>query len=184
MIIFFQILLLSFSLALDSFSVSIAGGMKSQGAKLIHALKVAAFFGVFQAFMPVIGWSIGEAMKGFISGIDHWIAFGLLGIIGIRMIHEAFSEDNKERKNIVATKMLILLSIATSIDALVVGITLNLVKIPFILSISAIGIVTFILCFLGFLFGKKLGVNFGRKIEVLGGLVLIAIGIKILIEHI
>lgn len=133
--------------------------------------------------MPVIGWLIGEAVKSFITGIDHWIAFGLLGIIGVKMIQESFSSDSGEGKSILQIKTLILLSIATSIDALVVGITLSLIKIPFILSISIIGLVTFIICFLGFLFGEKLGSRFGKRIEVLGGLVLIALGIKILIEH-
>ncbi len=157
--------------------------MKSQSARLAHALKVAAFFGVFQTAMPVIGWFAGEAMKGFITGVDHWIAFGLLGIIGLKMIHEAFGADTEEKKNILETRTLIMLSIATSIDALVVGITLNLINIPFILSIGIIGLVTFIICFLGFLFGGYLGASFGKKVEVLGGLVLISIGARILIEH-
>ncbi|MDP3948200.1 MAG: manganese efflux pump MntP family protein [bacterium] len=179
-----QILLIAVSLALDAFSVSIVGGMKVRGAKHLHALRVAAIFGIFQAVMPIIGWSVGEAMKGFIGGIDHWIAFGLLGIIGINMIRESLSDESSERKNLLDTNTLIFLAIATSIDALVVGITLSLIKIPFILSISIIGLVTFIICFLGFLFGEKLGARFGKKIEVLGGLALIAIGVKILIEHI
>lgn len=177
-----QIFLISISLSLDALSVSIAGGIKSQSSRILHALKVATFFGAFQAVMPVIGWFIGEALESFIGGIDHWIAFGLLAIIGTKMIYEAFSSE-EERKSFLETKTLILLSIATSIDALVVGITLSLIQIPFILSISIIGLVTFIICFLGFLFGEKLGSRFGKRIEILGGLILIAIGIKILIEH-
>lgn len=178
----FQILLLSFSLALDAFSVSIVGGMKVRGVKHLHALRVAAFFGVFQAVMPVIGWTVGEAMRSFIGGIDHWIAFGLLTVIGVKMIRESLSKDNKDRQNILDLKTLLFLSLATSIDALVVGITLNLVEIPFLLSIISIGLVTFILCFAGFLFGERLGAHFGKRVEALGGLVLIAIGIKILIS--
>ncbi|MDO8673751.1 MAG: manganese efflux pump MntP family protein, partial [Dehalococcoidia bacterium] len=123
--------------------------MKSQGARLAHALKVAAFFGIFQTAMPVIGWFAGEAMKAFITGIDHWIAFGLLAAIGIKMIREAFGANRDARGNILETKTLIMLSVATSIDALVVGITLNLINIPFVISISIIGLVTFIICFLG-----------------------------------
>ncbi|MDO8577225.1 MAG: manganese efflux pump MntP family protein [Candidatus Daviesbacteria bacterium] len=184
LVVILQILLISISLSLDAFSVSIVGGMKVSKVKHLHALRVAAFFGIFQAVMPVIGWFIGEAMKGFIGGIDHWIAFGLLGIIGINMIRESLSDEDSERKNLLDTNTLIFLAVATSIDALVVGITLSLIKIPFILSISIIGLVTFIICFFGFLFGEKLGARFGKKIEVLGGLALIAIGIKILIEHI
>jgi len=133
--------------------------------------------------MPVIGWLIGEVLRGFITGIDHWIAFGLLGIIGVKMIQDSLSSDTGEKKNILEIKTLFLLAIATSIDALVVGITLSLIKIPFILSISIIGLVTFVVCFLGFLFGEKLGSRFGKRIEILGGLVLIGIGTKILLEH-
>ncbi len=168
---------------MDSFSVSIAGGMKSQTAKVSHAVKVAAFFGIFQAFMPIIGWLIGEAMKGLVTAIDHWVAFILLGIIGIKMILEALNNNGEEKKEIHNTKTLLLLAIATSIDALIVGITLSLLKIPFLVSIFTIGIVTFILSFLGFLFGKQLGELFGKKVEIFGGVALILIGLKILIEH-
>jgi len=170
-------------LSLDAFSVSIVGGMKVRGFKHLHALRTATFFGGFQALMPVIGWLIGEVLRGFITGIDHWIAFGLLGIIGVKMIQDSLSSDTGEKKNILEIKTLFLLAIATSIDALVVGITLSLIKIPFILSISIIGLVTFVVCFLGFLFGEKLGSRFGKRIEILGGLVLIGIGTKILLEH-
>jgi putative Mn2+ efflux pump MntP len=177
------IILISLGLALDSFSVSIAGGIKSQKARTTDAIKVSAFFGSFQALMPVIGWLIAEASKNFISAIDHWIAFILLVAIGIKMIVESFSSNNDNKKDLLETKTLLLLAIATSIDALVVGITLNLLKTPFLISISTIGLVTFALSFLGFLFGKRLGKLFGKRIEILGGLVLILIGIKILIEH-
>ncbi len=178
-----QILLISISLAMDAFSVSIAGGMKSQAAKVTQALKIATFFGIFQAFMPVIGWFIGEAMKDVITAIDHWVAFILLGVIGIKMIREALSEDSEIKRDILNTKTLFILAIATSIDALVVGITLSFLKIPFFVSIITIGIITFILSFLGFIFGKQLGVLFGKKVELLGGIALILIGFKILIEH-
>lgn len=168
---------------MDALSVSATGGMRSQKAKLQHALKVAGFFGVFQAIMPVVGWSIGEVIKGFIFNVDHWIAFIILGILGIKMIHGALSNNLKEGKNILNTKTLLLLAIATSIDALIIGITLNLLKIPFLLSIITIGTVTFILSFLGFIFGKELRKLFGKKVEILGGVALIIIGLKILIEH-
>jgi len=182
MAVAFQILLISFSLAMDAFSVSIAEGMKSQKGKITHALKVAVFFGMFQAIMPFIGWLIGEAMKGFVSSIGYWIAFILLGIIGLKMIHEALSSKD-DKKEILNTKILLMLSIATSIDALIVGITLGLFKIPFLISVITIGIVTFILSFLGFIFGKQIGRLFGKKVEILAGVILIIIGLKILIEH-
>jgi manganese efflux pump family protein len=177
-----QIFFIAFGLAMDAFSVSIAGGMKSQKGKIIHAVKVALFFGLFQAGMPVIGWLVGGVAREFISGIDHWIAFILLGIIGIKMILEAFGAVEEE-KNIYNTKTLLVLSVATSIDALIVGITLNLLEIPFLVSIILIGIVTFVLSFLGFLFGKQFGTVFGKRVGILGGAVLIIIGLKMLIEH-
>lgn len=178
-----QLLVISVSLALDAFSVSIAGGMKSQTSKISHAIKVSLFFGIFQAFMPILGWLIGESMKDYIIAIDHWIAFILLGIIGIKMIKEALDKDVYEKKDIINTKTLLILSTATSIDALIIGITLPLLQVPFFTSIMTIGIITFILCFFGFVFGKKIGALFGKKIEILGGIALIAIGLKILIEH-
>jgi putative Mn2+ efflux pump MntP len=178
-----EVFFISLSLAMDAVSVSIAGGMKSQKAKIAHALKVAAFFGIFQAVMPVFGWLIGEVAKGFIGAVDHWIAFILLGMIGIKMIYEALNNSGEEKRNIYNTKILLILSVATSIDALIVGITLNVLKTPFLMSIATIGIVTFILSFLGFLFGKQLGTIFGKRVEILGGAVLILIGLKILIEH-
>jgi manganese efflux pump family protein len=178
-----EIFFISLSLAMDSVSVSIAGGMKSQTAKITHAFKVAAFFGTFQAIMPIFGWLIGKASEGFISGIDHWVAFVLLGIIGVKMMREALSKDKKIKKDILDTKTLLLLSVPTSIDALIVGITLELIGVPFLSSIIMIGLVTFILSFLGFLFGKQLGLLFGKKIGALGGIALILIGLKILIEH-
>lgn len=179
-----EILIISVSLALDAVSVSIAGGLKSQQSKTIHAIKVAAFFGVFQAVMPLIGWYIGEMAKNLIQAVDHWVAFGLLTAIGIKMIHESLhNEENAEKKDILNNKTLIILSIATSIDALIVGVTIGLLQIPLLVSVSTIGIVTFILCFLGFIFGKQIGTLFGKRIEILGGIALIGIGIKILLEH-
>lgn len=178
-----QIFLISFGLAMDAFSVSIAGGMKSQAARVAHAVKIASFFGIFQAAMPVIGWLIAEAVREFIVAIDHWVAFILLGILGIKMIREALSNTGVERGYIFDTKTLLLLSVVTSIDALIVGITLSLLNTPFLASIIIIGTVTFILSFLGFLFGRRLGMLFGKKVEILGGAVLIFIGLKMLIEH-
>ncbi|MBI2338323.1 manganese efflux pump [Candidatus Daviesbacteria bacterium] len=180
---FFQILLISFGLAMDSFSASIAGGMKSQKAKISLTFKVALFFGTFQAVMPVGGWLVGELLDNFITSVDHWVAFILLGGIGIKMIHEALSNHEKEIKTVLNTKTLFMLSLATSIDAFIVGITLRLINLPFFISVTTIGIVTFSLSFVGFLTGRKIGVLLGKKVEILGGAVLIIIGIKILLEH-
>ena len=178
-----QIFLIAISLAMDAFSVSIAGGMKSQKAKVIHAVKVAAFFGIFQAVMPLLGWLIGEAAKGFILSIDHWVAFILLGFIGVNMIREARKDDGVERKDMLKTNILLMLAVATSIDAFIVGITLSLLQTPLLVSVTIIGIVTFVLSFVGFIFGKQLGALFGKKVEIAGGVVLILIGLNILIQH-
>lgn len=168
---------------MDAFSVSIAGGIKTSNGKVWDALKVAVFFGGFQALMPFFGWLLGEAGKGFITGIDHWIAFILLGLIGIKMIADALDKNSQKNNEILKIKSLLLLSVATSIDAFIIGITLSLLKTPFLISIISIGTITFVLSFLGFIFGRQLGKLFGRKVEIFGGVVLILIGLKILIEH-
>jgi manganese efflux pump family protein len=179
----FEVFIIAVSLAMDALSVSVAGGVQARKAKIIDAFKVAFLFGIFQALMPVLGWFIGDLMKGYIAAVDHWVAFFLLSFIGVNMIRSSLSEDEEEKKNILAWKTLILLAIATSIDALIVGITLSVLAIPFVLSIVLIGVVTFILCFFGYMFGSVIGKFFGKRIEVIGGIALIAIGTKILVEH-
>lgn len=179
-----QILLIAVSLAMDALSVSIAGGTQTKKAHVLDAVKVAVFFGIFQALMPVIGWFIGDVMKGYIAAIDHWVAFILLSFIGFTMIRESLKPDDVDgKKDILQYKTLTVLAIATSIDALIVGITLSVLEIPFLVSIVTIGVITFILCFFGYLFGNVLGSIFGKRVEILGGVVLICIGTKILIEH-
>ncbi len=180
---YIQIFIIAVSLAMDALSVSIAGGLKSQTARTKNALKVAAFFGGFQALMPLIGWLVGELLAGFVSQYAHWIAFLLLTILGIKMIKESFENESGLTNNILDNKTLTLLAIATSIDALIVGITLSLLQTPIIISVTIIGLVTFILCFLGFQFGTLLGEKFGKRVEIFGGIVLIHIGFKILLEN-
>jgi putative Mn2+ efflux pump MntP len=179
-----QLLIISFSLALDALSVSVAGGIKTRKAKASDAFKIAIFFGGFQLIMPIIGWFIGVNLQGIIFNMGHLVAFSLLSIIGIKMIKEAF-QDKKEREkvNMLNTKTLFLFAIATSIDALIVGVTLDFIKVPLLLSVICIGAITFMLSFAGFLFGRKLGTFFEGKVEVLGGVALIGLAIKILIEH-
>lgn len=177
-----QLIIISISVAMDALSVSIAGGIKSPKVKMIHAAKVAGFFGIFQAIMPLIGWFIGEVLSIYLAALTNWIAFVLLSIIGIKMIKESLS-PHENVKDLLNNKTLTLLAFATSLDALVVGITLGLLKIPFLLSISVIGIITFLLCFIGYLFGSALGNRFGKRIEIAGGIILIIIGIKILLEN-
>lgn len=178
-----SLLVIALSLSLDSLSVSIAGGLKEKVAKISHAVKVGIFFGGFQAGMPLLGWVIGGSFRGLIASIDHWIAFGLLLIIGLKMIYESFGESEYLKKSILNTKTLLMLSVATSIDAFVVGVSLNLINLPLVVSVSVIGLTTFSLCFMGYLLGRALGKIFVGKVEILGGIALIAIGTKILLEH-
>lgn len=178
-----SIFVIAVSLALDSLSVSVAGGIKAKKAAIRDAIKVALFFGVFQGAMPLIGWFVGSVFRDFVADVSNWIAFILLVGIGLKMIKESFGEEEElEKKNILDTKTLMLLAVATSIDALVVGVTLNLIDIPLVVSVAIIGVVTFVLSLLGFLFGKKLGSFFEGKVEIIGGIVLILLGIKILIS--
>lgn len=179
------IIFIAFALAMDAFAVSVAsGGATTRHLKIEHALKIAIFFGTFQAVMPLIGWSVGISLRNFISNIDHWLAFGLLGLIGCRMIYESSRiESNKKEINQLSIYILLMLSIATSIDALVIGISFAFLKIFIITPIIVIGIITFLLSFLGVFIGSSLGHFFEKKIEIVGGLILISIGIKTLVEH-
>lgn len=178
------ILLIAVGLAMDAFAVSIASGLTVKGLQLKGALKIALFFGLFQALMPVLGWSAGLGLRGFISGIDHWIAFGILSVIGSKMIFESFAiKTNRGKTENQGTYTLLVLSIATSIDALAVGLTLSFLKVSIFSPAIIIGVVTAILSFAGVLIGKRYGHLFESKIEALAGLILIGIGIKILIEH-
>jgi putative Mn2+ efflux pump MntP len=177
-----SLLIIALSVALDALSVSVAGGVKARHALIKDAVKVGLFFGGFQAAMPLIGWLIGAAVHDTIVAYSGWIAFILLSLIGLKMIKDSFGdEEERERKDILSTPTLLILAIATSIDALVVGVTLNLINLPLYLSIIVIGAVTFALSFLGFLFGKKLGSFFEGKVEIIGGIALIGIGIKLLV---
>lgn len=169
---------------MDAFAVSITSGITIRHLRVKHALKIALFFGFFQAIMPVIGWLLGVSVRHAISGFDHWIAFGLLNIIGGKMIYESFKlQPNKEEIDPQNIYVLFLLSIATSIDALAIGLSLSFLKVAIIFPAIIIGIITFLLSFLGVHIGNKVGHFFEKKIEMIGGLVLIGIGFKILIEH-
>ena len=177
-------LIIALGLAMDCFTVSITSGIIIQNLKVRNAIKVALFFGLFQAFMPCIGWLTGVGMKNFITGFDHWIAFGLLGLVGAKMIYESFKiEGDKKESNPLNIYILLMLSLATSIDALAIGVTLAFLNTIIIMPVIIIGAVTFIVSFLGIYAGNKFGHIFGSKMEAVGGLVLIAIGVKILVEH-
>jgi len=177
------VIIIAFSLAMDAFAVSVAAGAAYKNLKQFHLLRMAVFFGFFQAAMPVIGHLTGLAFKSVIVRYDHWIAFALLAGIGIKMIHDAHRHEEEEPPNPAGLIVLITLALATSIDALAVGITLNLITDHIILAVLAIGIITFLLSVIGCEAGKKIGHIFENKIEIAAGCVLIGLGLKILIQH-
>jgi len=178
------IVFIALGLAMDAFAVSITTGLALKEAKVNDALRMAVSFGLFQAIMPAVGWWIGISLRDFISGIDHWIAFGLLLFVGCKMIYEAVTVKPHKRKiNSLNFYFILVLSIATSIDALAVGVSFALLGVSIILPIIVIGSITFLLSFLGFVAGSKFGRLLGKKVEIAGGIVLISIGIKILADH-
>jgi len=178
------ILLIAVGLSMDAFAVSVVTGSIYRELNVRHALRMALFFGGFQALMPIIGFLAGLSLKGFISAYDHWIAFGLLVLVGGKMIYESLTFEAAE-KNLDPSNLLVLLalSVATSIDALAIGITLSVLTTSILGTAAMIGLVTFALSYAGILIGKRFGHFFESKIETIGGLILIAIGVKILIEH-
>ncbi|VEP17205.1 putative manganese efflux pump MntP [Hyella patelloides LEGE 07179] len=175
---------LALGLAADAFAVSLTSGLLIQRIKINKALKIALFFGGFQCLMPLIGWGAGINFNHLIAEFDHWIAFGLLSFIGVKMIYESCQlESEREQFNPLDSYTLLILAIATSIDALAAGLGLSLLKSSIILAASLIGIITFCLSFIGVFIGHKIGDKFNNKIEIMGGLILIFIGSKILFEH-
>ena len=172
-------------LAMDAFAVSVVSGSIYKELNVRHALRMAFFFGAFQAIMPLIGYAAGQSIAGRIEIWDHWIAFGILSVIGGKMIYEAFQMEQVEKgpKNPSNLTVLLVLSIATSIDALAVGITLSLVTGYIFRAVATIGCITFIISYIGYVVGKRVGHFFENKIEIIGGLILISIGLKILISH-
>ena len=178
------IIAIAFGLAMDAFAVSITSGITIKRLKINHALRIALFFGLFQAIMPLVGWLAGLSLRGFIAEIDHWIAFGLLSFIGCKMIYESIAVQSKEKQiNPLNIYVLLMLSVATSIDALAVGVSFAFLKISIVTPVIVIGAITFILSFFGVFVGNRIGHFFENKIEIAGGLILIGIGIKILLEH-
>ncbi|MEG4242695.1 manganese efflux pump MntP family protein [Microcoleus sp. MON2_D6] len=176
--------LLSLGLAADAFAVAVSSGLAIKHMKVNKALKIALFFGFFQALMPVLGWLIGLSFSFLITPIDHWIAFGLLSFIGGRMIYESLQGEECEKKfNPLDTGTLITLSVATSIDALAVGLGFAVLKDSIAPAVTAIGFITFFVVFAGVFIGHKCGNLFANKIEILGGAILIFIGSRILFMH-
>jgi len=179
-----ELMLVSIGLAMDAFAVSVCKGLSMKKMSWKKAVIVGLYFGTFQALMPVIGYFLGTTFESLVTQIDHWIAFVLLGIIGINMLKEAFENDSENCNDKVDFKTMSILAIATSIDALAVGITFAFLQVNILLAISIIGFLTFIISVIGVKIGNKFGDKYERKAEVVGGLILIFMGIKILFEHI
>ena len=178
------LLLIAVGLSMDAFAVAIGIGVMFREPTFRQIFRLSFHFGLFQALMPVIGWAAGLSVEKLIETYDHWIAFALLAIIGGKMIYESFHEDEKELSCDPTKGMsLLLLSIATSIDALAVGFSLALLRVSIWFPSCVIGIVTLLITVTGMLLGKRLGALFGRRVSILGGVILLLIGIRILIEH-
>ncbi len=179
-----QIFLIALSLAMDAFAVSISTGVAIPGFGPRQAARIGAWCGFFQFTMPLIGWFLGSSVKTYIEAVDHWIAFGLLALIGGSMIREALSGSGDAAVTDLSVRRLFLLALATSIDALAVGITMAfMTDINIFLSAAIIGAVAFVLAMLGGLLGHRLGQLFQQRATLLGGVVLVGIGLKILAEH-
>ena len=168
---------------MDAFAVSIASGVTIKQFKIRHALTIGAWFGFFQAFMPLIGWLCGIKLRVHISEIDHWIAFGLLSAVGVKMIYESFKIESEKKSDPLAVHVLFALAIATSIDALAAGLSFAILEISIIMPVVLIGLITFLFSVTGVWIGNQCGHLFERKIEIFGGILLIAIGFEILISH-
>lgn len=187
MVLFIEIFLIGVGLAMDAFAVSICKGLTMKRVSKKYVLIIALFFGGFQAFMPLLGWGLGKNFKAYITSLDHWIAFVLLAFIGGKMLMDGFQGDD-EQENIsefqLDFKELLMLAIATSIDALAVGITFAFLNYPIMECISIIGVTTFVISFIGVYIGHFFGSKYQHKAEIIGGFILIIIGLKILLEHI
>lgn len=178
-----ELLVLALGLSMDAFAVSICKGLSVPKLQAKHCLICGVYFGGFQALMPLIGWALGIRFQSMITNIDHWIAFVLLAVIGANMIKESFSKEEECPDASFGFKTMLTLAVATSIDALAVGVTFAFLDVSIVPAVLLIGVTTFVCSAVGVKIGNVFGNRFQSKAEFLGGLVLIAIGLKILIEH-
>ncbi len=187
---FFEILFIGVGLAMDAFAVSICRGLQMRhGIHLRHTLLISGFFGGFQALMPILGWLLGRQFEHHIKAVDHWIAFALLSVIGGKMIFDAIQEAKEECQQDYAPteerldlRQLCLMAVATSIDALAVGVSFALYDVNVLQAALTIGLITFALCLVGVVVGNRFGTRYKSKAAILGGVVLLLIGVKILLQ--
>lgn len=178
-----ELILIAVGLSMDAFAVAICKGLSVRSLKLKHALITGLFFGGFQAIMPLVGYLFGTQFRDYIITVDHWIAFALLSVIGINMIRESRQEHCENVGNTFGLKSMLLLSLATSIDALAVGVTFAFLQVDILPAVLTIGIITFLFSAAGVKLGHIFGSKFKSRAEFAGGIILIAMGLKILIEH-
>jgi putative Mn2+ efflux pump MntP len=177
-------ILIAFGLAMDAFAVSVASGLVIERLTFRHVFRMAFHFGLFQALMPVLGWLAGATVAPYIEAWDHWLALGLLGLIGGKMIFESQKKTAEiARSDPTRGWSLVTLSIATSIDALAVGLSLAMLQVEIWLPVALIGLVAAAMSAVGISFGSRLGRRWGRRAELVGGLVLIGIGVRIVVSH-
>lgn len=186
---FIELFILAVGLSMDAFAVSVCKGLSVRKAEVKECCLAGLYFGGFQALMPVIGYFLGVQFREYITGIDHWIAFVLLGLIGISMIREAGEREDESGEvcptegNPFAVRKMLVLAVATSIDALAVGITLAFLNVNLLASVCFIGVTTFVLSAAGVRIGNIFGIRYKAKAELAGGIILICMGLKILLEH-
>lgn len=179
-----ELFLIAVGLSMDAFAVAVCKGLSMQKCTVKKTAIVGAWFGVFQGGMPLLGYILGVQFKEIITSVDHWIAFVLLGLIGANMVREALSEDEEEAcTEALDMKTMFGLAVATSIDALAVGVTFAFLQVSIVPAVSFIGVVTFILSMIGVKVGNVFGEKYSSKAEIAGGVILILLGLKILLEH-
>ena len=180
---FSALFILAVGLSMDAFAVAICKGLSIRALMPRHAIIVGLWFGSFQALMPAIGWLLGSAFTDLIESVDHWIAFALLALIGGSMIREAVGKDEEECDPSLAPLTMLLLAVATSIDALAVGVTFAFLRVDILPAVTLIGVCTFLISAAGVKVGNMFGVRYKARAELAGGVVLVLIGLKILLEH-
>ena len=178
-----ELFLMAVGLSMDAFAVSVCKGLAMKKCTWTKAGVVGLYFGVFQAGMPAVGYLLGSQFKEVITSIDHWIAFILLGLIGASMIKEAFGEEGCEADDSLDVKTMLTLAVATSIDALAVGITFAFLQVEIVPAVSFIGVTTFIISVAGVKIGNVFGSRWQKGAQIAGGVILICLGVKILVEH-
>ena len=181
-----ELFMIAVGLSMDAFAVSVCKGLAMKKCTWVRAGIIGLYFGVFQAGMPAIGYLLGVQFRSFISSVDHWITFILLGIIGVNMIKEAMAgcEECVEKDGSLGVRTMIGLAVATSIDALAVGVTFAFLQVEIVPAVSFIGIITFLISVIGVKIGNVFGSRYKKRAEVAGGVILILIGVKILMEHV